>query len=91
MYNKTSLRYILPIEKLDFCKKKMKIIRIIYFLEYSILAWVIELSKANQTRYGVSHVYAKWRIKNFLLLPAYEKELVFHQKTSNYFDQLVSK
>ena len=43
-----------------------------------------ELSKSNQTRYGVSHVYVECKTKRFFSIAFLEKKFVFQSEISTY-------
>ena len=45
-----------------------------------------ELSKSNQTRYGVSHVYVECKTKRIFGIACLGKKLVFHTEISYYFE-----
>ena len=47
---------------------------------------VKEMSKWNQTRYGVSPGYLEAKTKRILAIASLEKKLVFHTESCNYFE-----
>ena len=44
-----------------------------------------ELSKSNQTRHGVSHLYLESKTKRIFVIACLGKKLVFHTEICNYF------
>ena len=50
-----------------------------------------ELSKSNQTRYGVSHVYVECKTKRIFGIACLEKKFVFHTEICDYFQYLIFK
>ena len=52
---------------------------------------VKELSKLNQTWYGVSHVYLEFKAKRIFGIACLGKKLVFHTEISTYSLILFSK
>ena len=60
-------------------------------LIYSIFHWVKELSKSNQTWYGVSPVYIESETKRFFAIACLGKKLVFHTEILTYSLILFSK
>ena len=59
--------------------------------KYRIFHRVKELSKSNQTRYEVSHVYLECNAKGIFALALLEKKLDFHTEICVYFNYLISK
>ena len=53
--------------------------------------WVIELSKVNRTRYGVSPVYIESETKKIFAIACLGKRLVFHTEILTYSLILFSK
>ena len=47
-----------------------------------------ELSKSNQSRYGVSHVYLERKTKRIFGIVCLEKKLAFHTEICDYFEYL---
>ena len=60
-------------------------------LIYSIFHWVKELSKSNQTWYGVSPVYIESETKSGFAIACLGKKLVFHTEILTYSLILFSK
>ena len=56
------------------------IIRLFYFQKYRYFYRVKELSKSNQTRYGVSHVYLEIKTKRIFGATCLEKSSYFNRK-----------
>ena len=59
--------------------------------KYSIFHRVKELSKLNQTRYGVSNVYLERKTKRIFAIACLGKKLVFHTEICDYFEYLIFK
>ena len=54
-------------------------------LKIGLFRRVKELSKSNQTRYGLSHVYLECKKKIFAIA-CVGKKLVFHREIFDYFE-----
>ena len=52
---------------------------------------VKDLSKSNQTRYGISHVYLESKTKRILAMACLGKKFVFQSEISTYSLILFSK
>ena len=53
-------------------------------LKLGLFRRVKELSKSNQTRYGVSHIYVERIAKGILAIALLGKKLVFHTETCEF-------
>ena len=60
-------------------------------LKYSIFDRVKELSKSNQTRYGVSAVYLEPKTNGIFAIASLGKKLVFHTEICYYFRKILNK
>ena len=57
---------------------------LILFSKIQKLYWIKELSKSNQTRYGVSHVQLECKTKRIFGIACLEKKFVFQSEISTY-------
>ena len=55
------------------------------FFKYSIFHRVKELSKSNQTRYGVFHLYLERKTKRIFGTACLGQKLAFHMEICDYF------
>ena len=68
------------------CHKEIFEFREQRILKIGLFRRVKELSKSNQTRYGVSHVYLECKTKRIFAIDCVGKKLVFHTEISEYFE-----
>ena len=64
---------------------------LILFSKIQNFYWIKELSKSNQTRYGVSHVYLECKTKRVFGIACLGKKFVFQSEISTYSLILFSK
>ena len=62
-----------------------------FFLKIGLFRRIKELSKWNQTRYGVSPVYVESKTKRIFAIACLGKKLVFHTEICDYFKYCILK
>ena len=72
-------------------QSKFRLIRLFYFQKYRNFYQIKQLSKSNQTRYGVLHVYLERKTKRILGIACLGKKFVFQSENSTYSLILFSK
>ena len=74
-------------EKSQYCIRKFAIISNKFaILKIGLIRRVKELSKSNQTRYGVSHVCVDFKTKRIFAIACLGKKLVLHTEICYYFE-----
>ena len=61
-------------------QSKFRLIRLFYFQKYRNFYQIKQLSKSNQTRYGVLHVYLKRKTKRIFGIACLGKKFLFQSK-----------
>ena len=78
-------------EKSPYFNRKYLTYSLILFSKIQKFYWIKELSKCNQTRYGLSHVYLKSKTKRIFAIACLGKKLDFHTGICEFRDQRISK